>query len=152
MFREQRITLGWARRCFVEQEWRSLIVHLADLGMFQLYPLWALRELRIGINIFHGIDDRRSNAAGLKLLHDFTRSKIGCPLADGAIELIFIFLARRMTGEFLVRAPGGITPYITEALPLRFRVNAGHAPAIIAFAGGGSVRRGLRIAIGVAAG
>ena len=44
-------------------------MHFADFRMFQLYPLRTLSQLRIAVNVFHGVDDCRSDARCLKFVH-----------------------------------------------------------------------------------
>ena len=111
-----------------------------------------LGELRIGVDVLHGINDSCFDSRRLELLHDFARRKARGPLADLAIEFVFVRLARGVGSKFRVRAPLGVAHNPAERLPFCSRMDAEYAPAIVAFTTVGAMRRGVRIAVGVAAG
>src|SRR2546427_1821149 len=148
---EQRIALFRAARSFAEEERRALVMHLADFRVLDLKPLAPVRELRIAVEVFHGVDHPCSNPEALQLLDDFPCGESSRPRADSLIQLIFVLLTRLKRRKTAFVSPGRIAHGLAKRFPFLIREHTDHAPAILPFARIGAVRSRMAIAVAVSA-
>src|SRR5579875_4097281 len=135
-----------------EREAARLVAEGAECWVRQRLPEAARGELRVAVQVGHGVHRGGGDARGLQQGHQLARRVLARPLGQARLDGVLVRLAAQHGRVGGVARPLGVAHGAAQRLPLGVAGDADSAPGVVAAAGEGALRRAVLGAVAGALG